>query len=209
MYDEKELVNFILQKCGESTTATLETSHPSVLDARNRLADADKDFQSRGWWFNKEQSIKLLPDTEGRVQVPAETLSFVVTQCSLMQLPARDRTRFVKRGNYIYDTISHTNQLNVAVWADIVIRLDYSDLPAQAATYLKWYAAEQAFLADDGDASVYRLIQQETAKQWALLFAEQLKATTPNVLNTQTAYALKSSRIGSSRDPRIIGGTFT
>jgi len=206
MYDERDLVNFILQKCGESPTPTLETSHPSVLAARTRLADADKDFQSRGWWFNKEQSIKLIPDSEGRVQVPAETLSFVVTQCSLMQLPARDRSRFVKRGLFIYDSYAHTNVLNVAVWADIVLRIDYADLPAQAATYLKWYAAEQAFLSDDGDANVYQLIQRETAKAWALLFAENLKAVNPNALETPAAQSLRFNSISSSRDPRIIGG---
>ena len=207
MYDELELVNHILQTSGESPTATLVTQHPSVVAARLRLATVNKDFQSRGFWFNREQAIKLLPNAEGRVVLPAETLSFVVNQWSLSQLPDRMRSRFVKRGQFIYDTYEHTNILNTPVWADIILLLDYSDLPAQAAKYLKALAAEQAYRADDGDMQVFQSLQIDRRTAWNELFAEELRATSPNQLASQEARNLRYSRDGT-RNPIIPGGLY-
>lgn len=206
MYTELELVNHILETLGEDTTPTLETSHPAVVQARSRLTSDNKEFQGKGWWFNKESNLKLLPDSDGRVRIPDETLTFRVTSCSLW---ARDiGTRFVKRGDFVYDTVEHTNILGVAVWTDITILLDIEDLPPSAGTYLKHFAAENAFLADDGDLGSHARLIRLTQAAWADIRNDEMKSVRNNALGSPFGKAVMNyprTRQGT-RNPIIVGG---
>lgn len=206
MYTELELVNHILKTLGQEKTPTLATQHPAVLDAREALASANKEFQGMGWWFNREHNLKLLPDANGRVLIPNEALTFQVTQCVLERKMPNEKQRFVKRGKYIYDTVLHTNQLNVAVWVDICNLLTVEDLPSSAGSYLKHYAAEASFLGDDGDLGVYRALQIETAKAWTVLKQDELKAVSANALESPAALQLLRSPGYTTANPMIPGG---
>lgn len=211
MYDKKELVNHILRTLGESTTPTLETQHPAVLEAVVTLDGVSKGFQSRGFWFNTDYNLKMLPDANGRVLLPDNTLTFEVKQCSLTTTPFNERGRFVKRGKYIYDTKLHTNVLSVAVWVDLVTQLDYADLPPTAAEYLKHRAAEEAFLNDDGDVGQYRELQQRTRLAWNNLYADQLKQRDSNQGASPFGTAMRMYQgggIGYRGNPNIIGGGY-
>ncbi|QOE32103.1 tail adapter protein [Rhizobium phage Palo] len=209
MYTELELVNHILKTLGESVTPTLVTQHPAVLQARTALALTNKEFQSSGWWFNKEKNLKLLPDSDGRVRIPDETLEFAVTKCLLDERMPSQKQRFVKRGDFVYDVEKHTNKLSTAIWADITVLLDVSDLPAAAGTYLKHLAAQTAFLDDDGDTSVYRLLTFETDRAWGMLKQAELKAVAANQFESPHALALRAGvgGLGSSgRNSNYLGG---
>ncbi|QIG73202.1 tail tubular protein A [Rhizobium phage RHph_I40] len=209
MFSELEIINHILRTLGESITPTLETQHPAVQQALDTMRACSKEMQSRGWWFNKEYNMKLLPDTDGRIRLPDETLSFAVTKCVLEGRMPLQKQRFVKRGQYIYDMNEHTNKINTAIWADIVLHIPIEDLPATAGAYLKHWAAETAYLPDDGDTTVYRLIQQETAKSYALLMADELKSVSANALESPHALNLRmgvNGYGGYSRNPMYPGG---
>lgn len=184
MYTELELVNHILQTAGEDQTPTLNTTHPAVIAARQALMSYNKEFQSTGWWFNKEFAVKLLPDSDGRVAIPGDAVSFQVTSCVLDRSSPWEQARFVRRGGFVYDSIKHTDVIDMAVWADIVRLLDYVDIPTQAATYLKHLAAERYFLDVDGDLSQARELSRRTMEAWARLQQEQLKVLGTNGLNT-------------------------
>lgn len=209
MYTELELVNHILHTLGEENTPTLETTHPAVVQARNTLVSYNKEFQQTGWWFNKELNVKLLPDNEGRVRLPSDTMEFRVTQCLLMARMPGQKIRFVKRGRFIYDAYEHTNILNCAVWADLTVLLPIEDLPAAAGNYLKHFAAESAYLADDGDLNAHSKLQQKTALAWADLKAAQIKATGPNAYETPHMMQFRNATLGSGGSGRrgvYLGG---
>ncbi len=206
MYTELELVNHILFTLGESTTPTLETQHPAVQNARAILMSYNKEFQGLGWWFNRELNLKLLPNAEGKVRVPTEALSFRVTKCVLEARSPAQKARFVKRGNFVYDTLEHTDVLNCAVWADIIVLLDYSDLPQAAGAYLKHWAAEQAFLADDGDIQVKRELGINTATARAMLKQEEMKSIGVNAFDRPMAQQLLLGAGQAYDNPRFLGG---
>lgn len=206
MYTELELVNHILKTLGVATTPTLATQHPAVLDAKAALLSASKEFQGMGWWFNREHNLKLLPNADGRVQVPTECLVFQVTRCALDIKMPFNKQRFVKRGKFIYDNVLHTNQLYVAVWVDICNLLNVEDLPSSAGSYLKHYAAESSFLGDDGDLGVYRQLQIETARAWTVLKQDELKAMSANALESPGALQLLRSPGYTTANPMIPGG---
>lgn len=191
MYTELELVNHILQIAGEDQTATLVTSHPAVIAARSALSSYNKEFQGTGWYFNRDFGMKLLPDVDGKVAVPDNALSFQVTSCLLQRSSPFEQARFVRRGSFVYDTVKHTNVINMAVWADLIVLLDYADLPPQAGTYLKHLAGERYFLDVDGDISQTRELSGRTARARAELVSEQLRVLGTNALNSPSARWLR------------------
>lgn len=205
MYTELELVNHILEASGEDTTPTLETQHPAVVQARSRLNKADKEFQGIGWWFNRQYNLKLLPNSDGKVAVPEDTLNFKVVQCAAL---GRVGERFVKRGKWVYDTVEHTDKLSMAVWVDITTRWAYADLPAAGGAYLMHYAAEQAFLADDGDTNVHTRLARLTDQAWQRLQREQINAVQANALKSPAAMAMlnRPRNQAGTINPAIIGG---
>lgn len=209
MYDELEIVNHILATLGESTTPTLDTAHPAVTQARSVLQSYNKEFQGYGWWFNKELQLKLLPDIDGRVRIPDETLLFQVTQCALEARMPACKARFVKRGKFVYDAYKHTNVINCAMWVDIVTLLDIDDLPASAGSYLKHWSAESAFLSDDGDLGVHQRLAIKTSDAWAMLMKDQIKAMGANALESPFAMRMRAadrSLGGGDRRGLFIGG---
>lgn len=207
MYDELELVNHILQTLGESTTPTLETQHPAVIQARQVLAGYNKEFQNRGWWFNREFNLKLLPDVNGRIAIPQDTLTFKVTGVPACAY-GREGERFVKRGKFVYDSVEHTNEIGRAVFVNITRLLSIEDLPPAAASYLKHFAAENAFLDDDGDIQVHSRLVRRTQQAWGDLQREEMKATGTSGLKTPFAKALLSyPKAGHfAHNPARIGG---
>lgn len=191
MYTELELVNHMLHVAGEDSTPTLDTTRPDVVVARQTLASYNKEFQGQGWWFNKEYAVKLLPDSDGKVQVPNGAIQFKVTNCLLQNSSPVEQARFVRRGGWVYDTVRHTDIIKMAVWADLVMLLPYEDMPPASAAYLKHLAAERYFLDSDGDVAQSREIQQRTMRAWAMLQQEQLQTLGVNALNTSTGRWLR------------------
>lgn len=207
MYTEKDLVNHILLTLGQDSTPTLETNHPAVIDARTWLMSVNKEFQGKGWWFNRSWNLKLLPNTEGRVAVPEDTLSFTVTQCALGMSHAG--RRYVKKGKYIWDSVLHTDVLKTAVWADLVTLWDYDDLPPSAGTFLKHFSAEQAFLNDDGDIQVHSRLLQRAGQAFADLKKDEMRSAKPNAIASPFGIGLIAGRPRSQMNrtnPVSIGG---
>ena len=210
MYTELELVNHILHTLGQDVAASLVTQHPAVVSARAALKSYNKEFQGRGWWFNKEQGVKLLPTTTGRILVPENVLTFAVARSVLESRTSVNRQRFVKRGQFIYDNLEHTDVIGVPVWVDYTVLLDYEDLPQEAAAYLKHYAADAAFIDDDGDSNQWRILHQRTMEAEINLKKAQLTAMKHNALMSPSAQRLLVGTVGAYAggvaNERLIGG---
>ena len=207
MATKLELVNHLLQVNGERGTPTLVSNHPSVKNAVQALDGYNSDFQGMGWWFNTNQQQKLTPDADGHILLPEECLSFRVTFYTAAYSGVISKSRYVTRGNKVYDSILNTNVFTGPITADIVLLLDIEDLPPTAAAYLKHKAAQEYYLDDDGDTAKVDRLGQRTTFAWHNLKAEQLKVENTNALDSPAAQAL-NYRIGSgySRNPMWPGG---
>jgi hypothetical protein len=189
MFDDNTIVNHILTTIGEGGVSTLNTLHPSVANAKRILNTEDIAFQARGWWFNKELAIKLAEDSEGRVSVPADALAMTVS--GIGQKSATEKLRYVKRGNFIYDTYTHTNVINCPVYVDITVRLSISDMPPAAVNYLMHKCAEVAYVADDGDEQKSNRLREYRAEAWQLLKAQELQVLGANALDNTVATSMR------------------
>lgn len=209
MANKLDLVNHLLQTVGERRVLSLETGHPSVVQAIQALDGYDLDFQGRGWWFNKNYGMVLVPNNLGEVLLPAEFLSVSVTQRQLQWLSADEKKRYTSRGGRIYDAYKNTHVIGQSITVDLTIMLPIEDLPPVAASYLKHWAAEQYYVDDDGDNQKADKLANRTGLAFHALKAEELKVTAANALDSPAARQL-TYRIGQSngQHPNYPGGRY-
>lgn len=202
------LVNHLLRTVGEAGALTLETGHPSVVQAINALDSYNKDFQSKGWWFNTNKNIALVPNNLGEILLPDECLEFTITATILGRLSPREKSRYVKRGKRLYDSWQNTFTISKQVVSDLVILLEIEDLPQVAATYLKHWTAQEYYVDDDGDLNKSSKLEERTMTAWHALKAAQLKAESTNALDSPAAQNLRYRirQAGLQTNPMLPGG---
>lgn len=210
MVDKLALVNHLLQTVGERRVLTLETGHPSVTQAVQALESYDEDFQGRGWWFNRNQAMKLLPNNLGQILLPKEALSFQVTHVHLQNLGPSEKARYTRRGGMVYDSVLNTNIIGKPIVADLIVRLDIEDLPSIAASYLKHWAAENYYVDDDGDNQKSNKLGERRMLAFHALKAEELRVEATNALDSPAAQHL-THRVGQAQgnNPVIPGGRYS
>ena len=94
---ELEAVNEILSSIGSSPVDTLDESlDVDVINAKRLLEATSREVQSKGWYFNTEDSVTLQPDTDSnRVPCPENYLVFY-----------SDGYQLVRQSGYFFDIAS-------------------------------------------------------------------------------------------------------
>jgi hypothetical protein len=196
----------MLSVIGESGVSSTTSTHPSVQTALRILETEDIDFQQQGWWFNREYRMKLVPNSEGRVAVPAAALDMQISDVAFVA--PSEKLRYARRGNFIYDAFKHTDVISTSVVVDLVTRLDIGSLPSVASSYILHKAREAMYIDDDGDSFKTNELKQQSAIAWAKLKAKELQVLATNALDSPNARRLQSGITGTngSRNPNLIGG---
>ena len=203
--DRATIINSMLSVVGESGVSSITSTHPSVQTAARILETVDVDFQQTGWWFNREYKLTLVPNSEGRVTVPASALDVRISDVEYKQ--PNEKLRYNRRGNFIYDSIKHTDVLSKSIAVDLVVRLPIESLPSVAASYIMHKARRDMYLDDDGDTFKTEKLENEVALAFQKVKAAELKMLALNALDTTAARTLLSGiGTGWSRNPNIIGG---
>lgn len=97
---ELEAINTMLDAAGESPVSTLETSGlADVAECKLVLDQELRTVQEVGWTFNREVDWDLVPDSDGFINLPPNTLSFDVEKDSRKSTNADT----VQRGLRLYD----------------------------------------------------------------------------------------------------------
>lgn len=201
-----QIINHMLRTLGEGGVSYDQSTHPTVQICNACLDVVSSEVQGRGWWFNKEYNLTLVPDNRGEVIVPPEALDMHIS--NVMNLSAGEKRRLVRRDNRIYDSIKHTYELNHDVVIDCVLLLEIDSLPSAAQSYIQHKAAETVFLDEDGDPTKLSKLEQRTALAWQQLHAQQLKNISTNALDRQSAVILSAGWRpgGQGRSPSRLGG---
>lgn len=201
-----QIINHMLRTLGEGGVSYDQSLHPTVQLCNNCLDVVSSEVQGRGWWFNKEYALTLVPDNRGEVVVPPEALDMIIR--GVENMGSSDKIRLVRRDNRIYDAVKHTFELNASVSVDITMLMSIDDIPSAAQTYIQHKAAETVFLDEDGDVQKLQKLEQRTAFAWQALQASQLKTISVNALDRNTAQQLNSGWRpgGQGRNPNYIGG---
>lgn len=165
-----EAVNQMLFAIGESPVNRVEDS--GLVDAAvalRTLSNVSREVQKNGWHWNTEINFSLQPDIDGFLQLPANTLK-------VDTVGADEGTDVVQRGKRLYDRVNHTYVFSRAYVVELVIMLDFEELPEAARNYITLKAARRFQQNSVGSSELAGFQQQDELR--ALVDLQNTEAET-------------------------------
>lgn len=174
---ELAAINDILSAIGEPPVSTLEgDANADVANARRILNKVNRQIQSRGWTFNIEENVTLLPDVFNQM-IPYSTdyLSVLSTGGS---------TAYINRGEYIYDRTTNTDKFPPSGIQVNLIRLrSYDEMPECFRSWIVAKASRQFNVRFFGAAEVEGALQEEEDEAYRSCFEYELDYGNFNMLD--------------------------
>ena len=134
---ELDAVNIMLGTIGESPISSLDAS-TGVADAviaRQILSEVSIQVQEEGWHFNTEVNFVLTPSADtGEIFVPG----------NVVEIDSFGEDKFLDvtiRGNRLYDRTNHTFIFTKSIKTEMVLLLEFNELPQSARHYITVRAA--------------------------------------------------------------------
>ena len=124
-----DAVNTMLSAIGEAPVNSLSSGLVEAEVAETILNTVDREVQSIGWNFNTELNKSFAQDTNGEIPLGTDILRADAT------LKANSKN-LVQRGLKMYDRKKHTFNIGASVNLDVVVQLDFDDLPEVAKRYI-------------------------------------------------------------------------
>lgn len=147
-----DLLNAMLAAIGSSGISSTTGRHPGLIRSEPILDRHNRSLQARGHWFNTDWGLTILPETDGRFSLPQGTIKADTT---IKSKP------YVRRGQYLYDPRGHTFEIaEDSIDVDVVIQLEYEDLPEAALDLIRAKAVLE--LVTNSDADQITLIQKKS-----------------------------------------------
>lgn len=160
----------------------------TIIDASlalSTLRATSVEVQTRGWNFNTENALVITPDQEGHVILPRNALSVDTTGESA-------NINGIQRGLRLYNETDKTYVWPSSATVDMVVALDFEELPSTARLYITIRAARKYQDRYFGDPNSHSYSQQDELEARAAMVEEELRSTDPNMLNSQFARDLQS-----------------
>ena len=161
---ELSAVNSILGAIGQSPITTLNFTNPEISFIYNILNEVNKDVQNEGWHFNTENKIKISPDDNKHITLPANTLRYDIHDGL-----SDKSTDVVTRNGRLYDTLAEDpkDEFDNDVYIDAVTLYPFADIPNVFQRYITYRAAVRAATQLVSNPSLVQLLQQDEAKSRA------------------------------------------
>jgi len=168
-------VNEILPKLGEHPVTSLDSKSPTLgIIVPQITAEIDLLLQA-GWWFNKFTNVDIFPNSEGGIDVPDDTLSFI---------PNWDSGNVVQRGEQFYSGDTRSYIFTKKITGTLIQRLAFEDLPESAARMCLYSALVTCYVTDIGLEQTVQIWQQ---------YAQQAQANMEQEHLRQRKYTIKDS----------------
>ena len=133
-----DAVNSILLGIGEAPVNTLGSGLQEAEIAEVTLNNINREVQSLGWHFNTEIRYTLAKNSEGIINLPANCLKLDVTSV------LRDYdTDVVERSRKLYDRVKNSFVFTTDIETDLVVFLDFEEIPEVARRYITLRAARK------------------------------------------------------------------
>lgn len=173
---ELEAVNACLMNIGESPVSSI-TGTISV-DAATALAlvrNTTREIQTHGFYWNTEVNYTITPNAEKKLQLPANTLQVDTTGEHV-------KDDLVARGQYLYDRVNHTYEFDDSVEVELVVALNFEEMPEAARRYVTVRASRiyQERVMATPTLSSFNTADEDFAR--AQLLAENISVEDNNML---------------------------
>lgn len=134
---ELDSINIMLSTIGESPVSSLsaDESTVDVSLARQILREVTIQVQETGWHFNTEVNWLMAPTAiTGEILIPAN--------CVQIDTSGPDASLDVAmRGSRLYDRVAHSYSFTKPIAVDMILLLDFTDIPQAARHYITIRAA--------------------------------------------------------------------
>ena len=128
---ELEAVNVLLTTIGEAPVNTLTGNQVTdVSIAQQVLNEVCREVQSQGWKFNTEYDVRLTPNVNDEIVVPADTA----------RIDAKTHDVVIRSGK-LFDLNERKFTFDSVLEVEIVYFQDFADLPDVAKRYIATRAA--------------------------------------------------------------------
>ena len=200
MYDELEVINYLLSQVGAAPVSNLNNPLPDIVSAQLRLNEASIWVQKRGWWFNKVLAQTLVPDGSGEIALPPQTLKVV----------SPFNTFVINRDDKLYDPFRDSFEFTEPVTVDITLLMDWEQLPGSVQDVIMYRAGQQMVLHELEDTNKAALLEDDIQEGLLILNREDLEIKQRNVINLTAVqkmlYRVRPYRRYNVRNPNIPGG---
>lgn len=160
---ELEAVNLMLGAIGNTPATSLEAPSVDVQQAQDLLRQMSVQVQTGSIWnFNSEDDYPLTPNEDGEIVLPANIHSVVVDP-----LKNSGCLDIVTRGSKLYDRYSHSTKFTTTtIKANIVLLLEFEDLPQPARNYITTLAARVFQDQTEGSQDNHTFTSQDEQRAW-------------------------------------------
>lgn len=175
---ELEIINSVLNVTGDNPVQSLDEEYQPVFIIRQMLRNISRDIQSKGYWFNTEYGVTLEPNSiTQNITLPFNLLRF-----------EPEDTKYVARGERIFNREDRTDIITESVVADLVVQLEFDNLPQAARKLLQAKCREQYNNEYYGDTTNKQALEREKMMAQADLDKLHLENEDINMLDNHRAY---------------------
>lgn len=134
-------VNTLLQSISQAPVDTVDpTISPDVAAAVQTLDELDRRIQTKGWHWNREDDWELAPNEEGEIPLPSNYLWIG----NAYWTEGGSKARVTERARKLYNRETRSFTFDGSVSLDMVLKLDWEDMPEYARQAIL-VAAEEVF----------------------------------------------------------------
>lgn len=189
-----DAVNVVLANIGSGAVLTLDAINlnSDAEDALKQVHNWSMQVQQDGWWFNTEKAWQLDPappdaTLPGRIVLPSGTLKVDTVSSSA-------GVNLVQRGNYLYDPVKHTYVIGQSVYVDVVLALDFEELPQAARNYITIKAARQFAQFKMNNGATNQFTRENEGEAYVKLTEGQDEADDNTLIDTNARLARRRAR---------------
>ena len=180
---ELDAVNEILSSTGDTPVNTLENlTDVNAINARSILTRVNRQFQSRGWSFNYMESYTFNPDVYSKK---------ILWNNDILYLEGTDKTKYIKKDEYIYDKTNSTNIFRSAITADVIFLVPIEELPEQAMDYVVAKSCTEFATRFLGDTDLIKILMNAEREAWSFFHEYEMDNNNYNMLENTDVQAVK------------------
>lgn len=179
-----DAINEMLIAIGDSPVNTLEDSQNVDVENAIRVLDrVNRQVQSKGWSFNHVNDTKLNRDL---------TTNKIKWQDDLLYIVGTDGTKYVQRGEYVYDFDNQTDIFDSDIEVELIRLIDFEYMPSVARDYIVAKASRifQSQTLDDDTIGQNLLAQEQEA--WAALQEYEMELGDYSMFSIQPVQTLEA-----------------
>jgi hypothetical protein len=187
-----DAVNSMLDAIGEEPVSSLDSGLSDADLALRKLEEVSRDIQAKGWNCNTEEEFVLSRNNAGEIILPLNTLK--------VDASGKDEDRNVtKRGNRLYDLKKHSFIFDADVTCDIVVGLEFEELPYALRNYILCRAGRILQEGAIGSLTLDQFTKRREEEAWAAWLEADSDENDTNILTASRSVSAVAWRFNRLR----------